>query len=94
MNWFMKGWRTLATAGTFVLGGLVAAAGQIDMTPVVAFIVKDPEMIGVAMVGVGLLFGMLRYLTSTPITSTVPLSQVDEAPEDFTTVRQKTDAGE
>lgn len=83
---FAKGWRTLAAAGAFVLTGLFSVVGSIDMTPVVALIVKDPELIGAAMVGVGVLFGFLRYLSTTPIMSATHAdhgagSEVDEAPD-------------
>lgn len=83
---FMKGWRTLTAAGAFVVAGLLSVLGSIDLTPVVALIVKDPALIGAAMVGVGVLFGFLRYLSTTPIMSADPHrgadgSQVDEAPD-------------
>lgn len=82
---FMKGWRTLTAAGAFVVAGFFSVAGSIDLTPVVALIVKDPELIGAAMVGVGVLFGLLRYFTTTPLMSADPHrgadGQVDEAPD-------------
>lgn len=91
---FMKGWRTLTAAGAFVVAGLFSVVGSIDLTPVVALIVKDPELIGAAMVGVGILFGFLRYLSSTPIMSPTHVdsgagSEVDEAPD----LKRDVDAG-
>lgn len=90
---FAKGWRTLTACAAFVVTGLLSVAGSIDMTPVVAFIVKDPELVGVAMVGVGVLFGFLRYLSTTPIMSPTHAagsgSEVDEAPE----LKRDVDAG-
>lgn len=61
-----KGFRTVAAAGAFVVAGLLSVAGSIDLTPVVSLLVKNPAYLGAAMCGVGLLFGWLRYLTTTP----------------------------
>lgn len=64
---FLKGWRTLTACAAFVVTGLLSVVGELDLTPVVALAVKNPEYVGVAMVGVGALFGFLRYLSNTGI---------------------------
>lgn len=90
---FMKGWRTLSATGALVVTGLLGAVGEVDLKPVVALFVKEPELLGVAMVAIGLFFGLLRYLTTAPIGVPAPvaansnLASVDAA-------RIKTDEGE
>lgn len=61
---FTTRFRTFISAGAFALVGLVSVAGGIDLTPVVALFVKDPALLGAAMVGVGILFGYLHYLAN------------------------------
>lgn len=69
---FMKGWRTLSACGAFLVTGFLSVFGSLDLTPVVEMFIRDPAMLGVAMVGVGALFGALRYLTSTPLGDSQP----------------------
>lgn len=69
---FLKGWRTLSACAAFAVTGLLSIVGELDLTPVVALAVKNPEYVGVAMVGVGALFAFLRYLTTTGITESTP----------------------
>lgn len=83
MNWFLKGWRTLSAVVMFLATGLLSVFGAVDLSPVVALFVQDPALLGAAMVGVGILFGFLRYLTSSPMGYYEPHrgADVDEAPE-------------
>lgn len=90
---FLKGFRTLISAGAFAVIGLLSVAGSLDLTPVIALFVRDPAMLGAVMVGVGLLFALLRVVSNSAVGSKVPTPVVDEAPEDFK-ARAKTDAGE
>lgn len=86
---FAKGWRTISAVLAFIIAGFLGVLGTIDLTPVIALFVKDPELLGAAMVFVGLLFGFLRYVTTTPLFSAAPDphrgadSEVDEAPMDL-----------
>lgn len=77
---FAKGWRTLSAVLAFIITGLLSVVGTLDLTPVIALLVKDPALLGAAMVGVGALFGFLRYLTTTPLMSPTPAAAPDEAP--------------
>lgn len=80
---FAKGYRTLLAVLAFLVTGLLSVVGALDLTPVVSLFVKDPAMLGAAMVGVGALFGFLRYLTNSPMFSPHPhdTDGVDEAPD-------------
>lgn len=89
---FIKGFRTMISAGAFAVVGLLSVAGSLDLTPVVAMFVKDPAKLGAAMVGVGALFAFLRYISSTPV-GMKDSPAVDEAPDDGKNARQKIDAG-
>lgn len=91
---FMKGWRTLTACAAFVVTGLLSIVGELDLTPVVSLAVKNPEYVGVAMVGVGALFAGLRYLTSTSITEKHSEPDAAYASLDgVEAVRAKTDEG-
>jgi hypothetical protein len=70
-----KGFRTLIPVATFIVTGLLSTFGALDLTPLVSMFVRDPMYLGAAMVGVGLLFGFLRYLTTTPLFSAKPAPQ-------------------
>lgn len=64
---FAKGFRTLIAVLGFIICGILTVAGSIDLTPLIALFVKNQAYLGAAMVCVGLLFGWLRYLTTTPL---------------------------
>lgn len=64
---FAKGFRTITAAVGIIIAGLLGAVGTIDLTPVVALFVKNPAYLGAAMAGVGVLLGLFRYLTTTPL---------------------------
>lgn len=83
MNALMKGWRTLSAVLAFLATGLLSVFGAVDLTPVIALFVQDPALLGAAMVGVGILFGVLRAFTNSPIFYQNPHrgADVDEAPE-------------
>lgn len=88
---FAKGWRTLSAVAAFIVTGLLSVVGTLDLTPLVQMFVKNPEYLGLAMLGTGALFGWLRYITSTPMGSKEPdpytsIDSIDAA-------RAKTDQG-
>lgn len=64
---FAKGFRTLIAVLGFIICGILSVAGSIDLTPLIALFVKNQAYLGAAMVCVGLLFGWLRYLTTTAL---------------------------
>lgn len=82
---FMKGWRTLAAAGSLVAVGLLSVVGSLDLTPLVALFVKDQKYLGVAMLAVGGLFAGLRYLTTTGCGKSGKPDAVDYANSDACT---------
>ncbi len=86
---FAKGWRTLAAVAAFIITGFLGIVGTLDLTPIVALFVKDPAMVGVAMVGVGALFGWLRYITNTPLGAPDSNGSIDA----MDNARAKTDQG-
>lgn len=81
----LRGWRTIAAVLGFLITGFLGVVGTLDLTPVVALFVKDPPLLGAAMVGIAALFGYLRYLTTTPLFSprAAVAQSVDEAPPDL-----------
>lgn len=78
---FAKGFRTLLAVLAFLVTGLLSVFGALDLTPIVSLFVKDPAMLGAAMVGVAALFGWLRYVTTTPMFQKHDAPAADEAPE-------------
>lgn len=84
MNALTKGWRTLSAVLAFLATGLLSVFGAVDLTPVIAMFVQDPALLGAAMVGVGILFGVLRTITNGPMFYNQDPhrgADVDEAPE-------------
>jgi hypothetical protein len=63
----IKGVRTFLGAGAFVAVGALGVLGEFDLTPVVQMFVKNPDSLPLAMLGIGVFFGMLRYITTTPV---------------------------
>lgn len=63
---FGAGFRTLIVSGAMILVGLADAMGSIDISPLLKVWFKDADVVGVVMVVLGVLFGVLRYLTTTP----------------------------
>jgi len=61
----VKGFRTYLSAGAFAVAGIATVAGQFDLTPVVALIVKNPDSLPLALLAIGILFGVLRFYTDT-----------------------------
>lgn len=86
---FAKGWRTLTAVAAFLVAGLLSIVGTLDLTPLVQMFVKDPAMLGVAMLGIGALFGWLRYITNSPLGKADPYSSIDA----MDAARAKTDQG-
>lgn len=89
---FAKGWRTLTAVAAFLVTGLLSVAGTLDLTPVVELFVKDPAMLGVAMVGIAALFGWLRYITNSPLGSKEPDASYMSI-DSMDAARAKTDEG-
>lgn len=67
LSCFAKGFRTFLAALAFIVTGLLGVMGALDLSPVVALFFDDPKMLAAAMVMVGILFGFLRTLSSTPV---------------------------
>lgn len=82
---FLKGWRTLAAAGSIAAVGLLSVVGSLDLTPLVALFVQDQKYLGVAMLAVGALFAGLRYLTSSAVCTNGKPQAVDYANSDACT---------
>lgn len=91
----LKGFRTLIPVATFIITGLLSTFGALDLTPLIALFVRDPIYLGAAMVAIGLLFGFLRYLSTTPIFSTTPAppSPGDEVAQVEMALKRDMDAG-
>lgn len=75
---FAKGFRTIFACLAFIMTGLLSVFGALDLQPVIALFVKDPEILAAAMVAVGALFGFLRYVSTTPMFSPHPVDAVDD----------------
>jgi hypothetical protein len=72
MSYFAKGFRTIIAALALIIAGVLSAVGTLDLSPLVAMFVRNPATLGAAMVGIGLLFGWLRYLSTTPLFKPTP----------------------
>jgi FtsH-binding integral membrane protein len=65
LNQKLKGFRTFIGAGIFGVVGALALLGEYDLTPLVQLFVKNPDSLPLAMLGVAVFFGALRYFTDT-----------------------------
>lgn len=65
LNQKLKGFRTFIGAGAFGVVGALGIIGEFDLTPVVQLFVHNPASLPLAMLGVGIFFGILRYYTDT-----------------------------
>lgn len=61
----VRGLRTYLSAGAIGLVGGLAVLGQFDLTPLVQLFVKDDAALPLAMLFIGIFFGVLRYYTDT-----------------------------
>lgn len=61
----IKGYRTLAASGAMTAAGSIAILGNFDLTPLVQLIVRNPDSVPLAVLLVGIFFGVLRYYTNT-----------------------------
>jgi hypothetical protein len=81
----IKGFRTLFTAGSIFLVGLLNMVGGLDLRPLFSYFVKDEAQVGAIMVVLGIVFAYLRIISTTPVlqsepvgTEAVPAKLVDE----------------
>jgi hypothetical protein len=58
----MTGWRTVIAAGLVIVAGALQAAGTVDWIALVG-----ADKAGAIVSGIGVAFGILRYITTTPI---------------------------
>jgi hypothetical protein len=61
----VKGYRTFLASGAMSAGGAIALLGNFDLTPLIQLIVRNPETVPLAVLLVGIFFGVLRYFTDT-----------------------------
>jgi hypothetical protein len=59
-------WRTMLAALGFLIVGVLDVVGAIDLRPLVAAFVAEKE-VGAVMVGLSLIFGVLRLITTSPV---------------------------
>lgn len=63
----MKGWKTLSAAIGFIAVGLLQLTVTVDFRALLAPFIKDETQLGFAVVIAGIVFGVLRFVTSTPV---------------------------
>lgn len=63
----MKGWKTLSAAIGFIAMGLLQLTVTVDFHALLAPFIKDETQLGFAVVIAGIVFGVLRFVTSTPV---------------------------
>jgi hypothetical protein len=63
----LKGFRTFIGAGAISLVGALGLLGSFDLTPLVQVFVKSPDALPLAMLGVGIFFGYMRYISDTAV---------------------------
>ena len=62
-----KGFRTFIGAGALSAIGFLGLVGGFDLTPVVQLFVKNDAALPLAMLGVGIFFGYMRYISDTAV---------------------------
>jgi hypothetical protein len=62
---WIKGWRTFAAAALCMLTGLLELSGAVDFRALLAPFIHDEALLGSIVTGLGILFGVLRFVTST-----------------------------
>jgi len=62
-----EGFRTAICVGVVSLVGVADATGSVDITPFVTLFVSDKAKLGTIIVTLAILFGVMRYLTTTPM---------------------------
>lgn len=74
----LKGFKTLIASQALTTAGVLAALGAYDLTPLVQLFVKNETYLAIAMIGLGLFFGLMRVVSNTPVGSsdTTPAGQV------------------
>ncbi len=65
LNHKIKGLRTFLGAGAIGAVGGLALLGQFDLTPLVQLFVHNEDALPLAMLAIGIFFGVLRYYTDT-----------------------------
>jgi len=80
----IKGFKTLITSAAVAGVGIVNMAGGLDLRPLFSYFVKDESQLGAIMVMLGIIFAVLRVISTTPI------GQAENLPQ---TVPMKIDAG-
>lgn len=61
----LAGARTFIGAGALGVVGSLSLLGQFDLTPVVQLFVHNSAALPLAMLGIAIFFGWLRYITSS-----------------------------
>lgn len=57
--------RSFLGAGAFALVGLLGILGTFDLSPIVGLFVTDPATLPIAMLLIGIFFGVLHYYTAS-----------------------------
>ena len=73
----LKGCKTLVAAAGVIGLGLLSVAGTIDLQPLIAYFVSDDKQRGAIMVVLGLMFGALRFATTTSVLTGSPALNAD-----------------
>lgn len=76
-----QGFRTLVCSLLVALVGVADIVGSIDISPLVGAFLPNKDAIGMVMVSLALLFGVLRYLTTTGMFEQHPRVEGQIAPE-------------
>ena len=65
LNRKIKGFRTFIGAGALGLVGMLSILGELDLTPLVKLFVRNDDALPLALLGISIFFGVMRYLTDT-----------------------------
>jgi hypothetical protein len=67
-----KGFRTLLASGAVALVGFIQLVGVYDITPVLHLFLKNENIVGAVLIGLGIIFAALRMVTNTPAATPTP----------------------
>jgi len=67
-----KGLRTVAIGAGVAALGVADAVGSVDLSPILGLFVSDSAKLGVTICIVTVIFGVLRYYTTTAVTHDDP----------------------